>query len=119
MPIYEYHCKSCQYHEELKLPITFPGKKKLPCPECGETTFKRQISKVNFIIKGAKAKNDYYIPPKNEDLGLPSERDLLKEQEKAEDFVDYLHYGPNISGPLKEELQDKKKRQTISKIISR
>ncbi len=50
MPIYEYLCGACEHELEVlqkisEEPLVF-------CPECGEKTLKKQISKAAFRLKG-------------------------------------------------------------------
>jgi putative FmdB family regulatory protein len=51
MPIYEYLCSACEHELEVlqkisEEPLVF-------CPECGEKTLKKQISKAAFRLKGS------------------------------------------------------------------
>lgn len=51
MPIYEYLCSACEHELEAlqkisEEPLVF-------CPECGEKTLKKQISKAAFRLKGS------------------------------------------------------------------
>lgn len=77
MPVYVYLCQECGFENEGIYPIMTP--KVLPCPECCEEgAFVKQITSANFSIKGGNAKNGYYTPPTNEQIGLPAERELRK-----------------------------------------
>jgi len=110
MPVYVYACSLCEYEGEMILSIKSNGRDKLDCPICGEKKYKRIPTKANFIINGAKTANDFYIPPKNEDIGLPSERDLKHQYETADDFLDFIHHGKRV-GEDKEAYQEQKKKE--------
>ena len=50
MPIYEYKCSLCGFDKEYiqkmdETPLT-------KCPECGNETFKKQVSSGSFTLKG-------------------------------------------------------------------
>jgi putative FmdB family regulatory protein len=118
MPIYEYDCEECGHGLELILSITSKRKKRLDCPECdGKKTLVRVISKVNFVINGANAKNSYYIPPTNEALGLPSERTLRKKME-SEYYMEELSQKKKLTSAEKEvidtERKEKKEREEVA-----
>ena len=107
-PVYERECKECGFFREAQIePIK--ADKSITCPECGEKKLRKVISKTSFIIKGANAKNNYYIPPTNEELGLPSERSLLKEAE-SEHYVEFLQEGKPLTQEHKEALTATKKQ---------
>ncbi|HCX87645.1 MAG TPA: FmdB family transcriptional regulator [Gammaproteobacteria bacterium] len=68
MPIYEYVCDKCSHHLEAlqKLsdePLVF-------CPECGETTLRKQVSAAAFRLKGT---GWYETDFKNSDKKKPAE----------------------------------------------
>ena len=50
MPIYEYACTACGHQLEALQKISEDPLRK--CPECGEDTLTKQISKVAFQLKG-------------------------------------------------------------------
>ena len=50
MPIYEYACSACGHGLEVMQKISDAPLVK--CPECGEDTLSKQISKVAFRLKG-------------------------------------------------------------------
>lgn len=50
MPIYEYRCQSCDNVSEA---FVRNGKEPTACPECGEESLKRLISKAGIIFKGS------------------------------------------------------------------
>lgn len=49
MPIYEYECVVCDFKDEI---LTSSDKPNLFCPKCDHLTFKKIISKSNFVLKG-------------------------------------------------------------------
>jgi putative FmdB family regulatory protein len=51
MPIYEYHCNSCDHDFEVIQKITDHPIRK--CPKCGKMKAKRTISQTSFILKGS------------------------------------------------------------------
>ena len=45
MPIYEYHCESCNYQFEELFPVSKRDEPlELPCPECNEKNIRKGIS---------------------------------------------------------------------------
>lgn len=58
MPIYEYHCKSCNKHFECMQKISEPPI--APCPGCGDTA-DRVISRSTFALKGSGWYKDGYV----------------------------------------------------------
>lgn len=50
MPIYEYHCDTCEKNFEIVQKITEAPKKS--CPECGGRKFKKLVSSTAFQLKG-------------------------------------------------------------------
>jgi len=51
MPLYEYNCSDCEKILEIKqsifeAPLT-------ACPDCGNTNFKKLISKSSFLLNGS------------------------------------------------------------------
>ena len=53
MPIYEYHCESCEHEFEELLHVSKRGEPlEEPCPECNEKTIKKGVS---LTIMGADA----------------------------------------------------------------
>ena len=109
MPVYVFKCMHCGYLSEGTYPITTG--KILDCPECGiEDVFVKQITAPNIIIKGASAKNGYYTPPTNEQLGLPSERKLRKQLE-SEYWAQNLQKGSMVNAAEKEIIDHVKGEQ--------
>ncbi len=52
MPIYEYHCDTCDKPFELLI----RGKEKPQCPVCGGKNVRQMISAGGFVSKGAGGK---------------------------------------------------------------
>jgi len=50
MPIYEYHCNSCNHDFEY---LVLGGGEPDQCPECGAETVCRLMSTCGFVSKGA------------------------------------------------------------------
>ena len=50
MPIYEYACSACEHGLEVMQKIS--DAPLVRCPECGQDTLSKQISKVAFRLKG-------------------------------------------------------------------
>lgn len=101
MPIYEYSCPSCG---EFEIEQRIMDDKLTHCPTC-ESEVTKLISRVNFNIKGASSKNDFYIPPKNEDLGLPSESVAMKKFE-GEYVMEEVRKGRPLTSEEKEVAQE-------------
>lgn len=58
--LYEYKCKACGYSfSDYKSVDRRHEPTELPCPQCDELTVIKIISKSNFKIYGASAKNGY------------------------------------------------------------
>ncbi|MDR2870574.1 MAG: zinc ribbon domain-containing protein [Deferribacteraceae bacterium] len=67
MPIYEYHCNSCQHEFELMESMDSATEK--ACPECGAVA-KRKISAPAFHLKGTGwYTSDYKCKAKPSDSG--------------------------------------------------
>jgi putative FmdB family regulatory protein len=62
MPTYEYVCTSCGHEWEIEQRITADAL--TTCPKCSAETAKRQVSGVNFILKGGGWYADLYSSPK-------------------------------------------------------
>jgi putative FmdB family regulatory protein len=50
MPIYEYRCNSCGYQDDFLQKLSEPPL--TDCPECGESTFAKQVTAAGFQLKG-------------------------------------------------------------------
>ena len=50
MPIYEYRCASCGLEKEYLQKVSDPLL--TDCPECGKSTFQKQVSAAGFQLKG-------------------------------------------------------------------
>jgi putative FmdB family regulatory protein len=50
MPIYEYRCSACGYQNDYLQKITDPLL--ADCPECGKSTFVKQVTAAGFQLKG-------------------------------------------------------------------
>lgn len=50
MPIYEYRCSSCGYQNDFLQKISEP--QLTDCPECGKSTFAKQVTAAGFQLKG-------------------------------------------------------------------
>jgi len=54
MPIYEYHCESCEHSFELLSRVDNMNKPiKKPCPECGKKKVKKSV--ISKVVTGADA----------------------------------------------------------------
>ena len=51
MPIYEYRCASCGFEKEYLQKVSDPLL--TDCPECGKSTFEKQVSAAGFQLKGS------------------------------------------------------------------
>ena len=51
MPIYEYHCQSCNHDLEVMQKLSDPELS--DCPSCGQPQLKKLISAVGFRLKGS------------------------------------------------------------------
>jgi putative FmdB family regulatory protein len=51
MPIYEYRCDSCGCQKEYLQKVNDPVL--TTCPECGQATFKKQLTAAGFQLKGS------------------------------------------------------------------
>jgi putative FmdB family regulatory protein len=51
MPLYEYHCSSCNQNVELLQKFSDPPTTE--CPNCHQPTLARQISATSFQLKGS------------------------------------------------------------------
>ncbi|MBC6907040.1 zinc ribbon domain-containing protein [Saccharophagus sp. K07] len=51
MPIYEYHCQSCQHEFEILQKIS--DAPLTDCPECHEPSLKKKISAAGFRLSGS------------------------------------------------------------------
>jgi putative FmdB family regulatory protein len=51
MPIYEYRCKSCGYQNDYLQKLSEPPL--TDCPECGKSTFAKQVTAAGFQLKGS------------------------------------------------------------------
>jgi putative FmdB family regulatory protein len=50
MPIYEYRCNTCGYQNDFLQKISEPPL--TDCPECGKSTFSKQVTAAGFQLKG-------------------------------------------------------------------
>jgi putative FmdB family regulatory protein len=50
MPIYEYRCSACGYQNDYLQKISDPLLS--DCPECGKSTFTKQVTAAGFQLKG-------------------------------------------------------------------
>lgn len=50
MPIYEYRCSSCGFQNDYLQKISEPPL--TDCPECGKSTFCKQVTAAGFQLKG-------------------------------------------------------------------
>jgi putative FmdB family regulatory protein len=50
MPIYGYECTECEHSFDVLQKMSDP--KLLDCPECGESTLRKQLSAPKFRLKG-------------------------------------------------------------------
>lgn len=50
MPIYEYRCTECGYQNDYLQKISEPPL--TDCPECGKSTFAKQVTAAGFQLKG-------------------------------------------------------------------
>lgn len=112
MPVYQRQCRACDYLEDRTEKITAPKVRK--CPKCGKRKFAKNITKVNFVIKGASFKNGYYMPVSNEEMGLPPERELMKKLE-SEHALEHLAFNSDFTEEEKEQLTDIKKKENDEK----
>jgi putative FmdB family regulatory protein len=51
MPIYAYRCSDCGYQNDYLQKISDPLLTE--CPECGKSTFKKQVTAAGFQLKGS------------------------------------------------------------------
>jgi putative FmdB family regulatory protein len=50
MPIYEYRCSACGFQNDFLQKVTEPPL--TDCPECGRSTFAKQVTAAGFQLKG-------------------------------------------------------------------
>jgi putative FmdB family regulatory protein len=50
MPIYEYRCSACGYQNDYLQKLSEPPL--TDCPECGKSTFAKQVTAAGFQLKG-------------------------------------------------------------------
>ncbi len=50
MPIYEYRCSSCGFQNDYLQKLSEPPL--TDCPECGKSTFAKQVTAAGFQLKG-------------------------------------------------------------------
>lgn len=50
MPIYEYRCSTCGFQNDYLQKISEP--QLTDCPECGKSTFSKQVTAAGFQLKG-------------------------------------------------------------------
>jgi putative FmdB family regulatory protein len=50
MPIYEYRCSACGYQNDYLQRLSEPPL--TDCPECGKSTFSKQVTAAGFQLKG-------------------------------------------------------------------
>ena len=50
MPIYEYRCTACGYQNDYLQKLSEPPL--TDCPECGKSTFAKQVTAAGFQLKG-------------------------------------------------------------------
>jgi putative FmdB family regulatory protein len=50
MPIYEYRCSSCGHQNDFLQKLSEP--QLTDCPECGKSTFSKQVTAAGFQLKG-------------------------------------------------------------------
>jgi putative FmdB family regulatory protein len=51
MPIYAYRCESCGFAKDVLQKVSDPVL--TDCPECGKSTFAKQITAAGFQLKGS------------------------------------------------------------------
>ena len=114
MPQYERECKNCGFFREAEQE-KMSSPKSIPCPKCGEEKLSRIISLVNFKMTGSSAKNGYTSNLTNEQLGMPSERDLLKRLE-SEFAVEQIQYNSDLTDREKEFVKVEEEAQRIHRL---
>ena len=77
MPIYEYACSACGHQLEALQKIS--DAPLLKCPECGEDTLSKQISKVAFQLKGTG-----WYETDFKDKKKPADKDASKGETKSD-----------------------------------
>ncbi len=67
MPIYEYRCSACGFQNDYLQKLTEPPL--TDCPECGKSTFTKQVTAAGFQLKGT----GWYVTDfKNNNKGKPA-----------------------------------------------
>lgn len=51
MPIYAYRCENCGFAKDVLQKLSDPVL--TDCPECGQSTFKKQLTAAGFQLKGS------------------------------------------------------------------
>ena len=51
MPIYAYRCNLCNFSKDILQKLS--DKHLVICPECGESSFARQLTAAGFVLKGS------------------------------------------------------------------
>lgn len=113
MPRYDFLCEFCEFQDEIIGSYDTP--RTMNCPNCGsEDTFRKLISVVAFIVKGSNAKNGYYTPPSNEDIGLPPERELRNRLD-SEFWKENTQIGRQVNEQEKEVIREHRKKEKDAK----
>ena len=75
MPIYAYRCSACSYQNDYLQKISDPLMTE--CPECGKSTFEKQVTAAGFQLKGS----GWYVTDFR-DNGKKAKQGAAKEESK-------------------------------------
>jgi putative FmdB family regulatory protein len=79
MPIYAYRCSTCGHAKDVLQKMSDPLL--TVCPECGASTFVKQVTAAGFQLKGS----GWYVTDfHGGDKGAPTKADAAKAGDKAE-----------------------------------
>lgn len=96
MPIYEYRCTSCGYQNDYLQKLSEPPL--TDCPECGKSTFAKQVTAAGFQLKGT---GWYATDFKNNGKAKPggTKEGGTKEESKSADSAGTGDSGPKPDAP--------------------
>ncbi|MCC6533812.1 MAG: zinc ribbon domain-containing protein [Burkholderiales bacterium] len=92
MPIYEYRCTACGFQNDFLQKISEPPL--TDCPECGKSTFSKQVTAAGFQLKGS---GWYATDFKNN--GKPKTETKTKEESKATESASAADSGAKPDAP--------------------
>jgi len=98
MPIYEYRCSACGYQNDYLQKISDPVLS--DCPNCGESTFAKQVTAAGFQLKGT----GWYATDFKNNGKAKELYELFLEKYPEHDFADDAQFSLQYLGKSPEEL---------------